>query len=171
MSAEEFTLEIQQLEQLLFSFALRLTRNREDARDLMQETAIKAYRHRNTFQTGTNFKSWISTIMRNTFINHYRKNQKRQHVNEPIETFTFALENKNAIPNQAEHDLNVQELYGLLNQIGELYSVPFLMFQRGYEYHEIAEHLQIPIGTVKSRIHVARQRLRSGYSSLNKFDA
>lgn len=160
MTNAEFTKQMSGLQNLLFSFALRLTKNHEDAQDLMQETAIRAYRHRDKFAIGTNFKSWVSTIMRNTYINSYRKAKSRQHVNEPIETFSFVLENQNAIPNQGEHDMRLKEMYSMLQSIGELYSVPFMMFYRGYEYKEIAEHLNIPIGTVKSRIFLARQRMK-----------
>ena len=160
MTTAQFSQELNKLQNLLFAFALRLTKNHEDAQDLMQETAIRAYRHRDKFAIGTNFKSWVSTIMRNTYINIYRKKKSRKHVNEPIESFTFALENQSAIPNQGEHDLRIQELYKMLDSVGELYSVPFLMFYRGYEYKEIAEYLNIPIGTVKSRIFLARQRMK-----------
>ena len=167
MTNQEFTQEINKLENLLFSFALRLTRNHQDAQDLMQETSMRAYRHRDKFTMGTNFKSWVSTIMRNTYINRYRKEKSRKHVNQPIETFTFALENTSAIPNQGEHDMRLKELNRMMSTIGEIYSVPFLMFYRGYEYKEIAAHLNIPIGTVKSRIFLARQKMKGMIGTRN----
>ncbi len=160
MTSTQFTQELDKLQNLLFSFALRLTRNYEDAQDLMQETALRAFRHREKFAIGTNFKGWVSTIMRNTYINRYRKMKSRKHVNEPIESFTFALENKNIVANQGEHDMRYQELERVIENIGEMYNVPFLMFYRGYEYKEIAEYLNIPIGTVKSRIFLARQKMK-----------
>lgn len=161
MSALQFSKEFNSLESLLFAFALRLTNNYEDAKDLMQETALRAYKHRDKFTMGTNFKSWVSTIMRNTFINRYRKEKKRKNVNQPIESFLFAIENKNVVPNQGEMNMRMKELNGLFDEIGDLYSVPFLMFFRGYEYKEIAAHLDIPIGTVKSRIFLARKKLKA----------
>lgn len=161
MTNQEFTSKIDELEGLLYSFALRLTRNRQDAQDLVQETSLRAFRHREKFQMGTNFKSWVSTIMRNAYINRYRKMKSRRHVNQPIEDFSYALESRSAIPNQGEHDMRMKELKSVLNGIGELYSVPFLMFYQGYEYKEIARHLNIPIGTVKSRIFLARQRMKA----------
>lgn len=160
MSELEFTREMDKLENILFSFALRLTRNYEDAQDLMQETALRAFKHRDKFTLGTNFKSWVSTIMRNTYINRYRKEKSRKHVNEPIESFLFAIENKGIVANQGEMNVRMKELSRLLNEIGDIYSVPFLMFYRGYEYKEIAEYLNIPIGTVKSRIFLARKKLK-----------
>jgi RNA polymerase sigma factor (sigma-70 family) len=92
MTNKQFLSEMDRLENILFSFALRLTRNYEDAQDLMQETILRAYKHRNKYEVGTNFKSWSSTIMRNTYINRYRKQKNRRHVNEPVETFLFAVE-------------------------------------------------------------------------------
>lgn len=161
MTNQEFINQIDELEGLLYSFALRLTRNRQDAQDLVQETNLRAFRHREKFTVGTNFKSWVSTIMRNTYINRYRKMKSRRHVNQPIEAFSYALESNSAIPNKGEHDMRMKELKSMLGSIGELYSVPFLMFYRGYEYKEIAHHLAIPIGTVKSRIFLARQRMKN----------
>lgn len=161
MTNNEFTSEIAKLENLLFSFALRLTRSQQDAQDLMQETAMRAYRHREKFTMGTNFKSWVSTIMRNTYINRYRKLKSRKHVNQPIENFTFALESTSAIPNKGEHDMRMKELKNMMDQVGDIYRIPFLMFYQGYEYKEIAAHLDIPIGTVKSRIFLARQKMKA----------
>lgn len=160
MSTLEFSKAFNGLETILFSFAMKLTRNREDAKDLMQETAMRAYRHREKFTVGTNFKSWCSTIMRNTFINQYRKKKLRRNVNEPIESFLFAVVNKNVIPNRGEMNIRMKEYKTIFNEIGEIYSVPFLMFYKGYEYKEIAGHLDIPIGTVKSRIFLARKKLK-----------
>lgn len=161
MTNQQFTSEISKLENLLFSFALRLTRSQPDAQDLMQETAIRAFRYKDKFKVGTNFKGWVSTIMRNTYINQYRKAKKRKHVSQPIENFTFALENRNAVANAGEQEMRMKELKRMMDSIGEIYRVPFLMFYQGYEYKEIAEHMEIPIGTVKSRIFLARQKMKA----------
>ena len=161
MTNQQFVSEIDRLENLLFAFALRLTRNYEDAQDLMQETTLRAYKHRDKFAEGTNFKSWTSTIMRNTYINRYRKMKNRKHVNEPVENFLFAVENKAATANGGEAKIHFQELQHKLTLIKEIYRVPFLMFYRGYEYQEISRHLGIPIGTVKSRIFLARKKLKA----------
>jgi RNA polymerase sigma factor (sigma-70 family) len=161
MSTVEFTRSYQPLETNLMNFALRLTRNRDEAKDLLQETALRAYKNRDKFRLGTNFKSWMNTIMRNTFINQYRKKKKSKVVDSSIDTFLFAIENKNAIANKGYQNIRVEEIREKLNAIGKIYSVPFLMFFRGYHYDEIAAHLDIPIGTVKSRIFFARRKLRS----------
>lgn len=160
MTNQEFTSQTQALNNLLFSFALRLTRSRQDAEDLMQETTIKAFKYRDRFAEGTNFKSWISTIMRNTFINNYRKAKTRRHLNHTADEVTENIEVKTVVANSGEQNLRMQEMKRMLNSIGDLYSVPFLMFYKGYEYQEIAEHLNIPIGTVKSRIFSARVKMK-----------
>jgi RNA polymerase sigma-70 factor (ECF subfamily) len=160
MTNQEFITKTQELNNLLFAFALRLTRSRQDAEDLMQETAIKAYKYRNKFAEGTNFKSWISTIMRNTFINNYRKAKTRRHLNHTSDAVTENVIVRNVVANSGEQNLRMQEMQRMLRGIGELYSVPFLMFYKGYEYQEIAAQLQIPIGTVKSRIFSARVKMK-----------
>lgn len=160
MTNQEFTHKTNQLENLLFSFALRLTRSRQDAEDLMQETKIKAFKYRNKFTEGTNFKGWISTIMRNTFINHYRKAKTRRHLNHTVEEHTANVSVQHTVNNAGEQTLRMQELKRMMDSIGEIYSVPFLMFYKGFEYQEIAEKLNIPIGTVKSRIFSARVKMK-----------
>ena len=160
MTNQEFTSKTQELNNLLFAFALRLTRSRQDAEDLMQETTIKAFKYRDRFAEGTNFKSWISTIMRNTFINNYRKAKTRRHLNHTADEVTENIEVKTVVANSGEQNLRMQEMKRMLNSIGDLYSVPFLMFYKGYEYQEIAQHLNIPIGTVKSRIFSARVKMK-----------
>jgi len=161
MTNQEFTTKTQELNNLLFAFALRLTRSRQDAEDLMQETQIKAYKYRDNFAEGTNFKSWISTIMRNTFINQYRKRKTRRHLNQPTTEVTENIISKNVVANSGEQNLRMQEMKRMMNSIGKIYSVPFMMFYRGYEYQEIAREMNIPIGTVKSRIFSARVKMKA----------
>ena len=103
--------------------------------------------------------------MRNTFINGYRKQKRRSHVSEPIESFTYAIENKNVIPNEGEMNLRLERLRQHFAEMKDMYSVPFLMFYRGWEYQEIAEKLNIPIGTVKSRIFFARKMMKEKLSN------
>lgn len=161
MTNQEFTVKTKELNNLLFAFALRLTRSRQDAEDLMQETTIKAYKYRNNFAEGTNFKSWISTIMRNTFINQYRKAKTRRHLNQPTTEVTENVIVKNVVANSGEQNLRMQEMKQMLDSIGDIYSIPFMMFYKGYEYQEIAQQMNIPIGTVKSRIFTARVKLKA----------
>ena len=161
MSTTDFSEQLTNLDLFLYNFALRLTSNREKARDLVQDTSLRAFRYREKFKMGTNFKGWIATIMRNTFINNYRKEKRQRTVSEPVEELAYGLESR-AVPSYAgEINLRVQEIYRKIEAIGELYSVPFLLHYQGYEYQEIAERLDLPMGTVKSRIFTARKKLKS----------
>lgn len=159
MSTFDFQTKFNTLESLLFAFAMKLTRNPDSAKDLIQETAFRAFRHRSKFRPGTNFKAWVTTIMRNTFINNYRRRKTRNQAEAPIEDYAFALESK-AIQNGATNRLMMQELLTMLNTLSDLYKVPFLMHHKGFQYMEIAEQLNIPIGTVKSRIFSARRKMK-----------
>lgn len=159
MSTLEFNIAIDKLHDLLFAFAMKLTRNREDAKDLMQETTMLAYASLHRFEPGTYFKSWVSTIMRNSFINNYRKMKTRNRVEKPIEDFIYAVENK-AVSNQAGSMIMQKELTAILDSLADDYKIPFLMFFQGYHYGEIAEHMNMPVGTVKSRIFYARKQLK-----------
>jgi RNA polymerase sigma-70 factor (ECF subfamily) len=160
MSTVEFSERLNQFETFMHNFALRLTQNTEKAKDLVQDTSLRALRYKDKYSMGTNFKGWIATVMRNTFINQYRKEKRRKRVRKPVEDFLFAIENKNVTPNAGQINLYMQELEAMLDQIGDRYSIPFLLHYRGYEYQEIAEKLDIPIGTVKSRIYTARKKLK-----------
>ncbi len=156
----DFSHALQSHKDILFSFALKLTRDYQDAQDLFQNAALRAYRYWGRFEPGTNFRAWMATIIRNTLITQYRKNQQRHILSQPIEYFIFAIENKNAIGNSGEQDLYLQELLNYLDTLKELYRIPFIMHYQGYEYKEIAEYLDVPIGTVKSRLNTARSMLK-----------
>lgn len=160
MTSVEFSSKFTNLQDLMFGFAMRLTQNREDAKDLMQETALKAYANINKFKSGTNFKAWISTIMRNSFINKYRRKKTRNEIEQPIEEVQFLFADK-AVQSAAYSNIGTQEILGFLGGLTQTYQIPFLLHFQGYEYKEIASHLDIPIGTVKSRIHFARTKLKS----------
>jgi len=144
----------------LRNFARRLTNGNTEAEDLVQETAMKAYRGMHTFKSGTSFKSWAFTILKNSFITRYNRKKKRQVVNAPIEDFTFALQNNYAVRNDAVSQLRIQEIKECTEQLSEKSQLPFKLHMNGYQYKEIAEQLSIPIGTVKSRINFARKKLK-----------
>ncbi|MFT4536396.1 MAG: RNA polymerase sigma factor (sigma-70 family) [Saprospiraceae bacterium] len=144
----------------LENFAKKLTRDQIEAQDLVQETAIKAFRGMHTFKEGTSFKSWSFTILKNTFITKYNKRKKRNIVNAPIEDFTYALSSMHAVRNDAISQLKIKEIKGCIKQLSPKSKKPFLMHVEGYQYNEIADTLNIPIGTVKSRINYARTKLK-----------
>lgn len=159
MGTTDFQFQFTDLRPSLVPFAYRLTNNYEDARDLVQETAVRAYNNRQKFENGTNFKAWVITIMRNTFINYYRKKKNRATSCEPTGSYIFENEN-NSVNNQGDSNMMMKELTGYINNLSNTYSVPFSLFYEGWKYEEIADQLELPIGTVKSRIFFARRRLR-----------
>lgn len=158
MSTLEFNDALLGLEQYLRAFAMTYTRNEEEARDLTQETLLKALTYRHYYQPKTNFKAWVFTIMRNTFINNYRRNSKTGRL------FQQEPENWNKIyagssqENPENHMLGL-EIQKQLNLLQPEFRIPFQMHHEGYKYQEIADALKIPVGTVKSRIFIARKRL------------
>ncbi|MEM6321943.1 MAG: sigma-70 family RNA polymerase sigma factor [Bacteroidota bacterium] len=160
MTTTEFNDRYQALENLLFAFAMKLTKNRVNAQDLMQETLCRAYKNRNRFKEGTNFKAWITTIMRNNFINDYRKQRTRNKVEAPIEDCGYFVENK-SVDGNTNSIMMMKELNGMVNNLSDNLRIPFTMFFDGYHYDEIATQLNVPIGTIKSRIFFARKKLRA----------
>lgn len=144
----------------LESFALKFTRNTEDANDLVQDTIIKAIRYHNMYTEGTNMKAWLYTIMKNTFINDYRRaSRKNSLIQTSGDLNSFHL-HKSADKNLAEDKFLLKDINKALAKLDPVYSVPFLRYFEGYKYHEIADELNVPMGTVKTRIHVARQLLK-----------
>ncbi|TDQ11201.1 sigma-70 family RNA polymerase sigma factor [Pedobacter metabolipauper] len=144
----------------LESFALKFTRNMDDANDLVQDTLIKAIRYHNLYKEGTNLKAWLYTIMRNTFINDYRKDLRRSAVIHTTEDLSSVQLSRSADKNHGENKFILQDITKAMDKLQPEYSVPFLRYFEGYKYHEIADEMQIPLGTVKTRIHVARQFLK-----------
>jgi RNA polymerase sigma-70 factor (ECF subfamily) len=161
MSNKQFIAYYQENFSAMENFAKKLTKNSNDAKDLVQEATFRAYRGMHTFRTGTNFKSWVFTILKNTFITKYNRRKKRGVVNASIEDFTFALKNNYSVRNDAISKLRVNEIKGCIKQLSTKSKKPFLMHIQGFQYNEIAESLGIPIGTVKSRINFARTKLKN----------
>ena len=159
MTTNEFCNQFEELRSPLMTFAVRLTHNKEDAGDLLQETMGKAFRHIESFKVGTNFRAWLVTIMRNLFINQYRKKKVRNMQIEPIDNHLYSLE-KSGVSNGGESSMMVQEIYKAISNLDKGYSLPFQMHYQGYKYDEIAERLDVPLGTVKSRIFFARRALK-----------
>ena len=160
MTRSEFDVEFGQIDSTLNRFALSLTRDVEDAKDLVQETVYRAFWNRGRFTVGTNFKAWMLTIMRNTFISSYRK-RARSIVHAAREDEDLANQRSHAVHNQAPSNIGVEELQRAIDGLDALYRVPFTMFYTGYRYDEIATTLALPLGTVKSRIFFARRKLRA----------
>lgn len=146
-------------QEALRAFAMKLAKNKMDADDLVQETAIKAYKNFNKFIEGTNFKNWTFTILKNTFVTKYNKRKRSKVVSLPVEEMEFA-----AIPvkeSPVYHDTQrLRTISSKIDELSEKSKEPLIMYINGHQYQEIAEDLNIPIGTVKSRISYARTKLR-----------
>ncbi len=152
-----FENEIISMEQSLSRYAYSLTLDSDDAKDLVQESYFKALNNQEKFDDATNLKAWLYTIMKNTFINDYRRRVKRQAIfNKDVHEFVLNSKPTDASP---ESDYNFKELTGLVNSLEPEFRIPFQMHDSGYKYQEIADELGLHLGTVKSRIHFSRQKL------------
>ncbi len=172
MTTLEFDSNLNKMSTMLHSFAYNLTKNVEDAKDLFQETSFRAITNREKFQTGTNFKAWLFTIMKNIFINNYRKKVKSNTIMDGTDNQYFINSVNVSTPNRAESDIMMQELTNMVDNLDESIQVPFVMHYQGFKYQEIADDLQLPLGTVKSRIFFARKELKdkinARYDNLGK---
>jgi RNA polymerase sigma-70 factor (ECF subfamily) len=159
MSTVEFNQLLVLQAEFLRPFAINLTRDSDSADDLYQETLYKALANREKYNAGTNIKAWLFTIMRNIFINNYRRKAKQRTIfdNTPNE---FLLNNVTNEGNRGEGNIEMKEMRKAIKQLPEIFKVPFQLYSEGYKYNEIAESLNEPLGTVKSRIHFARKLLR-----------
>jgi RNA polymerase sigma factor (sigma-70 family) len=157
MSTVEFNEALIGMEGNLHSFALNFTRNNEDAKDLTQETMLKAITYRNYYTPQTNFRAWVFTIMRNIFINQYRRKVKGGTIFDHSKD--LYLLNTSDAGNSALNILSEKEVNQQIDKLESEYKEPFEMHFHGFKYKEIADTLEIPIGTVKSRIFIARKKL------------
>jgi len=160
MSTVEFNEALIGLESNLQSFAMSFTRNVEDARDLTQETMLKAITYRTYYAPQTNFKAWVFTIMRNIFINQYRRKVKSGTIFDNSEDLHLLVNNSDS-SYSTSNSIVASELDDKIGRLEYEYKEPFMMHFNGFKYKEIAAKLGIPIGTVKSRIFIARQKLMS----------
>jgi len=143
----------------LRAYALRLTQDRDDANDLVQDTVLKAIVNEEKFAEGTNLKGWLYTIMKNIFINKYRRAVKSNIFNDETDNQYFLNSSKNTHRNDGEGNLMMQEIGKAMSALSDNLRVPFQLSFQGYKYEEIAHRLHIPLGTVKVRIHNARKEL------------
>ena len=144
----------------LRGYALKLTQDPEDANDLVQETMLKAFNNKDKFEDGTNLKGWLYTIMKNIFINNYRRMVKGNVVSDDTENQFYINQTGNAVSNEGDGRLVMKEVTQAMDLLSDNLRTPFLMSYQGYKYEEISKYLSVPLGTVKIRIHVARQKLK-----------
>ncbi|WP_316831718.1 sigma-70 family RNA polymerase sigma factor [Pedobacter aquatilis] len=160
MEAHEFAIVANKAADKLYIHALKFTRDEDDAKDLLQDTLVKALRFSHRFDSETNLKSWLFVIMRNTFVNNYHKAKRKQDlmtVEDEISSEQLVL---SATANKAASNFALSDINKALSTLSELYRVPFTRYVEGYKYEEIAAELNIPLGTVKTHIFEARRQLK-----------
>ena len=166
MNALQFQERILGIQDNMFNFAMMLTANKDDANDLMQDTTLKALDNQDKYVDNVNFKGWVLTIMRNIFINNYRKIVRSQTMVDQTENLYFLNLPQDSGFDTPEGSLSVKEINSAIDHLNNDLKVPFTMHLSGYKYNEIAEKMDLPLGTVKSRIFFARQELQRGLKDL-----
>ena len=159
MTAIEFNHKVLSLRDNLQYFAYSLTSNHEDANDLIQDTFLKAITHKDKFDPATNLKAWIYTIMKNTFINKYRKETKVNTIIDNTKDLYYLNNSKPCHTITSDSQYNHAELVKVIDNLQDEHRIPFQMHFQGYKYKEIADQLNLSIGTVKSRIFFSRKKL------------
>ncbi|MEO0405296.1 MAG: RNA polymerase sigma factor, partial [Bacteroidota bacterium] len=145
--------------EFLRGFAYSFTRDSQDADDLIQDTFLKALRYKNNFKEGTNIKGWLYTIMRNIFINNYKRKKFQNTITDSTDNNFFLNSSQDYSFDSVTTKINEKDIRGAINSLNHDFKVPFTMFLDGFHYDEIADSLSIPMGTVKSRIFHARKKL------------
>jgi RNA polymerase sigma-70 factor (ECF subfamily) len=164
MSQSDFNQLLIEHVDFLKPFAFSLTRDNESAKDLTQETLYRALAYKDKYLSGTNVKAWMYTIMRNIFINNYRRKSRHNVIFDHTPN-DFILDSQQAtVANQAEKNIQLKEIEAAIHQLPEIFKNPFVLYYEGYKYNEIADYLQEPLGTIKSRIHFARKLLKEEIS-------
>jgi RNA polymerase sigma factor (sigma-70 family) len=159
MTAIEFNTRILNEKQSLKNFALSLTHNGDDALDLLQDTYVKAITYREKFEDSTNLRAWLFTIMKNTFINSYRRAVKTRQIIQTNADLAMARAFKNNHQDITESRLAAKDIINKIENLDDQYKIPFTRYYNGFKYEEIAQEMQLPLGTVKSRIFLARKQL------------
>ena len=155
-----FKRDLLEMQSELQRFAFKLTADKEEANDLLQETSLRALQNMEKYTPDTNFKGWVYTIMRNIFINNYRKVLHEQTFVDHTDNLYNIDSTQLTKDSITENDYDRKELYRVLNSLPDSSRIPFTMFLSGFKYREISEKLSLPLGTVKSRIFMTRRSLQ-----------
>ena len=161
MSAIEFNQVLMKNAEFLKPVAITLTRDADDAKDLLQETLYRALANKDKYSIGTNIKAWLYIIMRNIFVNDYRKKLKRNILRDHSAEDLLINSTKVATINSGITSLNMKEIQKAIFKLPEVFKTPFVLYFEGFKYIEISNMLSEPLGTIKSRIHFARKLLRA----------
>lgn len=159
MTTVEFNKNLVGLEDNMMKFALSLTTDRARAEDLVQDTYMKAITYKDKFVDYTNLKAWVFTIMKNTFINNYRRSVKENTIIDSTQDLYFLNLPQDSGFISPESNYSLEELEKVIDTLEDDFKIPFRMHVEGFKYKEIAEKLNLKIGTVKSRIFFTRKKL------------
>lgn len=155
-----FESKLVDLQNNMLNYALTLTTNREEAKDLLQETTLRALDNQDKYYENVNFKGWVFTIMHNIFVNNYRRAVRSQTMVDQTDNLYHLNMPQDSGFDTPEGSYTIAEIHKIINNFADEYKLPFTMHLSGYKYEEIALKLNLPIGTVKSRIFFARKRLQ-----------
>lgn len=165
MSTETFRSKIIGLQRNLLNFAYSLTMNRDDAYDLLQDTTLKALDNSDKYVDNINIKGWLFTIMRNIFINNYRRQARAGvYIDTSDDLYVLNLPQESGLETP-EGAYSTKEITAVMCSLNDELRTPFSLFVAGYKYAEIAQKMDLPIGTIKSRIFLARRRLKESLRS------
>lgn len=160
MTNQEFSECLKSNMHQIFPFAKKLTKSEQDANDLVQDASIRAFEHKEKLNEADKFKSWFNTIMYNTFLNQYKKKTRRRKILNSTEASLPRFFNRSTDHNRGFEKLKYNDVFELCQRVGDSSYSAFVLYYEGYSYKEIADQLDIAIGTVKSRIHFARSKMK-----------
>ena len=162
MGTSKFQSNLMNLQSNMLNFAYMS--NRDDAYDLLQDTTLKVLDNESKYAENTNFKGWVFTIMRNIFINNYRRSARAATMIDTTDNLYHINLSQDSGLESPEESYGAGEIGAAIESFSDEYRIPFSMHVAGYKYNEIAEHMNLPLGTVKSRIFFARKKLQEQFA-------
>ena len=164
MGTSKFQSNLMNLQSNMLNFAYMLTSNRDDAYDLLQDTTLKVLDNESKYAENTNFKGWVFTVMRNIFINNYRRTARAATMIDTTDNLYHLNLSQDSGLESPEDSYGASEIGAAIESFSDEYRIPFSMHVAGYKYNEIAEKMNLPLGTVKSRIFFARKKLQEQFA-------
>lgn len=167
MSNKTFEAKLLAVQDNLLNFAYLLTSNHDDAYDLLQDTTLKVLDNEDKYVDNVNFKGWVFTIMRNLFINNYRRSVRQATMIDTTDNLVYLNISQESGLETPEGSCAEKEITAAIDALPDEFRIPFSMMVAGYKYNEIAEKMGLPLGTIKSRIFFARKRLQEQFAEYN----